>query len=294
MDRLDAYARLYSLRESNAETRYYRDLLAKSDGDVPEEVVSFLEGSKEYGPALSPLTVDVETDFEDGVSDDQGEHHSDDTGLDIPPAFVETQDEDVEGDGGYVGAVVEPQIDVVDLDGDDPELGIDVILNELPAIEVEVEGDGEGSDTGPLSDIIAEVEIDPDEVISEFIENVRSKPVWRQLGNDGNPFVLSKAVNSFVMRYLIETGTSEYGPDVVKESVYGHIDVGDVLRLLASYVDDDDLEALAEAVVMVRDFLGYDVDDGEESGETTEDDVDTEVDGDGSGDAAVDAVITEE
>lgn len=221
MDRVDAYSRLFNLRDDDRlDVDYYVKMLSRSAGDVPEEIVEFLvENDPDYTSEAEEYPGDGD-DYRDGLLEpDDGE----------PDEVAGEYDEDP------IRVEIEPSI-VVNDRPDDPD---------LVAVE-DSDGNVDGDDIEY---------VDVDDVIREFVGHLRKTPVFRKIRNSDDPKSLCKTVSSFCTRYFIELHSSEYGSELVKEAIATRIGVGEILRLLADYVDYGDLNALARSVVVVRNFL---------------------------------------
>lgn len=225
MDRVDAYTGLFALRESGEDVDRYIRLLSTTGGAIPDEVLRVLgEVPDGDGPDFDTDDFDAD-DFEDGDFD-TGDFDTEDF------EDGDFEDPDVDGtdfDAAYIG----------DPDGEAPE-------PEPEAPEAGLDAGDNAPDGGP----------DPESIVSEFIDNIRGKAVFREIRSDGSHHDLSVAVSSFCTHYLIELRTSPNGDSAVADAVAREIDVAGILRLLADYVETDDLNALAQAVVLVRNFLG--------------------------------------
>ena len=216
MDRMDAYTRLFNLKDSNRlDTSYYIRKLSASEGDVPEEVVNYLvENDPDY---MGEADEYPDEDYNDGLLEPNEE--SDDYDND---EYVE----------------VDPNI-VINDRPEDPDLFV-------------VEGDENTEELEDTDKLLSDLF---DEVVNDFIEHTKKSPVYRKIRNSDKPESLCKSVSSFCTRYLIELHSSEYDSELVKEAVAGRIDIAQLLRLLANYVESDDLNSLAKAVVIIRNFL---------------------------------------
>ena len=98
-------------------------------------------------------------------------------------------------------------------------------------------------------------EVDPTDVLKDFYDHLKKASVYRKIRNSDNPDNLCKSVSSFCTRYLIELHSSDFDSETVRSAVADRINVGDVLRLLANYVEFGDLNSLAKSVVIIRNFL---------------------------------------
>lgn len=178
-------------------------------------------------------------------------------GSEVPDEVIRYISESDSESEGYGEAEEYPDDGYNDglIDGTGDDLGVPT----GPGVVVNDEPDSQDDDgTMDLSEEPGdedEESPDPDEIVSDFIEHVRKTPVYRKVMNSDVPETLCKSVSSFCTRYLIELHSSPYSPDDVRDAILPRIDVGELFVLLADYVDDDDLDCLARAVVLIRNFF---------------------------------------
>lgn len=159
MNKVDAYSKLFDIKDHRLDVNYYLRLMSKSDG-VPEEVIEFFE---EY---------------------DRGESSE----------------------------------------------------------EILLEDSSDNEDDTHL-------------IVEEFIDHIKDKVFYRRIRNSTDPNQLAIATSSFVTHYLIELHNSSYDEESVIEAMSRRIDISDILNRLSIYLSEGNLEELAVAVVLIREFL---------------------------------------
>lgn len=248
MNKMDAYSKLFSIDDSDLDKKYYVRLLSTSD-EVPQEVIDYIESFESDEPEE-----DIEVVVEDEVvapeeTSDDVENESDEV--------VEVADED------------EPIVTEVEIDSDtivveEQEDTEEVVEPELPTPIIEVEDQVEENDSDiEVEDTIEEVEVedepevtvDPIDILKDFYDHLKKASVYRKIRNSDNPDNLCKSVSSFCTRYLIELHSSDYDSELVRNAVSERVSVGEILRLLANYVEVGDLNSLAKSVIIIRNFL---------------------------------------
>ena len=252
MNKMDAYSKLFSIDDSDLDKKYYVRLLSTSD-EVPKEVIDYIESfePKDDDQIESEEDEVIEVDDEDNevVSDESDESEA-----------------VVEDDEPIVTEVVIDSDTIVVEDQDDSES--DEVEVHTPIIEVEEQieetfDDQVESQSGEISDseVVEETteepveEIDPIVILRDFYEHLKKASVYRKIRNSDNPDNLCKSVSSFCTRYLIELHSSDYDSELVRNVVSDRVSVGEILRLLANYVEVGDLNSLAKSVIIIRNFL---------------------------------------
>lgn len=221
MDRVEAYSKLFNAEDKLAST--YIRLLSKSEEGVPEEIIDYLEGleSRAISDSIEEELEEVEFQIEE-----EEENSEEESVKELP--IEETESLPVEPD-----LVIAPE----------------ETFEASSGIEIEIEPKIE------LTEVAVEIQVDPLDILRDFYGHLKKSQVYRKIRNSDNPEDLCKSVSSFCTRYLIELHSSDFDSDDIREAVNERISVGEILRLLANYVDEGDLSSLAKAVVIIRNFL---------------------------------------
>ena len=254
MNKMDAYSKLFSIDDSDLDKKYYVRLLSTSN-EVPQEVIDYIESfePKDDDQIESKenviIEVDVEDDNDEAVPDESDESEA--VVEDYEPIVTE-----VEIDNDTI--VVEDQDDS---ESDEVELHIPIIEVEE---QIEKTADDQPEDTVEGltdSEVVEDTtkesveEIDPIVILRDFYDHLKKASVYRKIRNSDNPDNLCKSVSSFCTRYLIELHSSDYDSELVRNAVSERVNVGEILRLLANYVEVGDLNSLAKSVIVIRNFL---------------------------------------
>ena len=252
MNKMDAYSKLFSIDDSDLDKKYYVRLLSTSD-EVPQEVIDYIESFEpkdndqikpeedevievdvkddEVVPEESdepevvieddePAVTEVEIDSDTIVVEDQSDSENDEVEVHTPIIEVEEQIEDIVDDQVVSQSVETPDSEIAE-----------------EATEESVE------------------EIEPIVILRDFYDHLKKASVYRKIRNSDNPDNLCKSVSSFCTRYLIELHSSDYDSELVRNAVSERVNVGEILRLLANYVEVGDLNSLAKSVIVIRNFL---------------------------------------
>ena len=249
MNKMDAYSKLFSIDDSDLDKKYYVRLLSTSE-EVPQEVIDYIES---FEPKDDDQVESVEDEvIEIDVEDDEAVSEEPDESENVTKDDDESVVTEVEIDSDTV--VVEEQDDS---DGEDVEV-------HTPIIEVEEQIEDTADDQ--VGDTVEEVidseevedaieEIDTIVILRDFYDHLKKASVYRKIRNSDNPDNLCKSVSSFCTRYLIELHSSDYDSELVRNAVSERVNVSEILRLLANYVEVGDLNSLAKSVVIIRNFL---------------------------------------
>ena len=239
MNKMDAYSKLFSIDDSDLDKKYYVRLLSTSE-EVPQEVIDYIE-------SFEPKDDDqIESEENEVIEVDVESDEVVPEGTVVSEFVIEDDEPIVSGDT----IVVEDQDDT---ESDEVEVHIPIIevedqiedtIEEVTDNEVVV-----GTTEEPVE------EVDSIVILKDFYDHLKKASVYRKIRNSDNPDSLCKSVSSFCTRYLIELHSSDYDSELVRNAVSERVSVGDVLRLLANYVDQGDLNSLARSVVIIRNFL---------------------------------------
>ena len=253
MNKMDAYSKLFSIDDSDLDKKYYVRLLSTSE-EVPQEVIDYIESfepkdDKDQVESEEAEVIEVDIEDNEVVSDESDESE-----------VVVEEDEPI---------VSEVEIDsdkIIVEDQDDSES--DEVEVHIPIIEVEeqieetaddqiVSQSGETPDSKVAEEATEEPveEVDPVVILKDFYDHLKKASVYRKIRNSDNPDNLCKSVSSFCTRYLIELHSSDYDSESVRKAVSERVNVGEILRLLANYVEVGDLNSLAKSVIVIRNFL---------------------------------------
>ena len=266
MNKMDAYSKLFSIDDNDLDKKYYVRLLSTSE-DVPQEVIDYIESFESKEVEESDQVDDEVTSSDDGqvATDEVTENPDEVQDQDEATEEVVGDNEDTSSPNNDSGeSAEEVQIiddQVIEIEDqpepvdEEPELQIPVIVVEDQEEDVQVEIP-EVTDDQVVIEVEEEVEeVDPTDVLRDFYGHLKKASVYRKIRNSDNPDNLCKSVSSFCTRYLIELHSSDFDSETVRSAVAGRINVGDVLRLLANYVELGDLNSLAKSVVIIRNFL---------------------------------------
>lgn len=250
MNKMEAYSKLFSTDDNELDKKYYIRLLSKSENDVPQEVLDYLESFESVSDESDEIEVVVDNndvvlpeENDDSESIEVVEDTSDEVVIeeDIPIVTEVQFDSDmitVEEQSDEKDSITELQMPVIEVEDQVEE----VIDSGIPEITIE-----------PNEELSEEV--NPIGILKDFYDHLKKASVYRKIRNSDNPDNLCKSVSSFCTRYLIELHSSGFDSDDVRSAVSERINVGDILRLLADYVEYGDLNSLAKSVVVIRNFL---------------------------------------
>lgn len=265
MNKMDAYSKLFSIDDNDLDKKYYVRLLSTSE-DVPQEVIDYIESFESNEVEESDQVDEVTLSDDDQVATDEVTENPDEAqDQDEATEEVVSDNEDTSSSNNDSGesaeeipATVNQIIEIEDQpepDDEEPEVKVPIIVVEDQVEDVRVEI-SEATDDQVVIEVEEEVEeVDPTDVLKDFYGHLKKASVYRKIRNSDNPDNLCKSVSSFCTRYLIELHSSDFDSETVRSAVADRINVGDVLRLLANYVEFGDLNSLAKSVVIIRNFL---------------------------------------
>lgn len=238
MNKMEAYSKLFSIDDSDLNKKYYIRLLSKSENEVPQEVIDYLDSFdsvvekndeiEDTEEVIENEVVILDNDKSDGTVVENDVPIVTETELDSDTVVIEEQQPDSDDSITVPTTEIESQVKEVSDENTTDEV-----------VEVEDES----------------VVVDPTDILKDFYDHLKKASVYRKIRNSDNPDSLCKSVSSFCTRYLIELHSSGFDSEVVRVTISEKVNVGSILRLLADYVEYGDLNSLAKSVVIIRNFL---------------------------------------